>query len=1758
MKLYNTDKQSRVIDYFIKNFIHISRIKHKNLLESHQFNIIKTIDRKKVNINQYYTTTEYIDKPKLDELYLDLTLQERLHVILQVCTVLDFLHYKGIVYKHLSPLNIYVLDDGTIKITDLASIYENLINVSYDDLTRYFIAPEVLLNQQDMINENADKYSLGMLMKYLLTKDFYIGVNTHYEYRDEEDLKDEQIEFLNNTINNLTRKNAIIRNASLRDIIKGIKEVFSIEYENDLVEERGILNFKTKIIGREREIERVVAIDDNLIENKDYKRAILVDGDTGVGKTRFLKEITYILRMRGRDAYYTEIDINNRNLKAITSILRQTIKDTPKIILDKYGEELAKLLPELKFSSEMDSFGETNGYRQRLRLYDRITNFFREISKDRPTYLIIDNIDYCQIEFFHFLDYLLNNMGQGNIVLILSYNQNKLPEESNINDFINRWSKQEDIERIKLGNLDLSEIGEFIQHILGISYKPLKFSAVMLKESQGNPGYIEYMIKNLYVTGELYFDPEGFWEIKTQRYSDIYFPSSIDEAIKSQIGLIEKEYMDIMKIVAVYNESVSKNILQQMLDMDTDILNNKLNELIGMRLLDERLADWGYSYSINSLKLKKLIYHQIPEEERIKLHKRLAQLLEKNYGEGYSPVMDKLIYHLISSNQMEKALKYIVEGARRYSNKFNSQAVILWEEAYEIAMDMESGYIFEILEALGEIYYMKGQNEKALEMYRQLIEEANKGNKLEYAIKANIGIGEIYLKRNLTQLALQEAEKSIDLSKQAGYLEGYVLSNILFNKILINNGKFEEVKDSMEELLRFSTRNNIDKGLGDIYNLMGLAQYFIGNIEEAINNYKMSIEYFQKMGQFINSTKPMNNIANIYTQQGDYEKAMEYYEEALTIVDKYEILNLKLVFLNNIGEIYKDLCDYSRAKEYIEQAKAISVEIEDVNLIFLTNINLGLLYLLTNEYEQSYNCYLTIKESYVKNQNLDFEIISQYYNFIGEFYYAFGVWDKAIEYSERAANYCKSYNNTECLMAISRTVLAKYFRDRKYDKDSIGKIITQFMDINLPLHKRKVLLNLSIIAFLEKDYQYVEEILKEDEELRKDNPSPNLDYLAKILSYSIDQEKNSYMNILKLEEDLKKYNLTNLSIFANTIIGYRFAEDDKYYEAINYLLETLDSIYKQIRNIPDRQLQINYIKSKGGDQIKRKINELISKDFGKKIDCLTTDDLYSNINIQEYFDYGPLLSLIDDNKFAKIVEINYLYDEFKNIYGIEDLLANLTKDYEYNLKLILKYLAKETLAQRGYILIFDNESNRYIPMISLNDDLNWTPNVNLLSIANRYEKGILINNKLGNNIIGLYREFLGKDIRALLCIPIAISRASKANIKEERRKSQPIGVRNEGYIYLESDRIFNRFDGERHNLVYNLVQLLYINIDNYKLKTLSSIDKLTGTYTRKYFENEFNNVLNEAKETNSSFALLMIDIDRFKNINDMYGHRKGDEALNRIGSTLMSNIRSTDMVARYGGEEFVVILKNVQEEEAKKIGDKIRENIASIRIPSIEVPITISIGISIFPQHSQFMEELIEKADQALYCAKESGRNNVVVWDTHLSDTLNRMDRLAGILSGDINKDERNILAMLDIVELIQKEISKEEKIFIFLGRVIEILEAQKCILIHIDQNGEILKSYARSRKTKEWLEEFHINTDIVDKVIKNKKGEFLIDWESVNERELLLNTPNWESVIVIPLIRDGILKGVVYIGVPIKEKEFDYNSYNLAKSLCDIFASMI
>ena len=540
----------------------------------------------------------------------------------------------------------------------------------------------------------------------------------------------------------------------------------------------------------------------------------------------------------------------------------------------------------------------------------------------------------------------------------------------------------------------------------------------------------------------------------------------------------------------------------------------------------------------------------------------------------------------MASNQVEKALNYIIKEAREETIMLSTQSILLWEEAYEIVKDKESVHKFEILESLGNIYFLRGENDKALNIYKELYDICSKEKESRYMVVANLGIGEIYLKRSLTDKALNKAEESISISNNIRDLDGLVASHILYNKILLNNGVFDELENNLNELLDFALKNDLYKRLGDIYNLMGLLQFYRGNIDIAIQRYQDSINHFHKVNEFINSTKPINNIANIYTQFGKYEKAMTYYEDALKIAENYGVLNLKLVFLNNLGEAYMNLCDYVNAKKYIEEARTIAVEVNDSNIIFLANINLGLIYLLTGDYEHSYNCYTMLKESYANNPNFSFEVISQYYNFLGEFYYTFGKWDEGLKYSIQAVELCKDYFNTGYLMSKTRIVLINYFGDGSYDKNIMEDIRTEFRNNNLIYHRRTNLLQLGIISLLEGDFKYVADILKEDSKLKKDYSAPSLEYIRKMLLYSITRDEHSYSDMIKLEEDMKKHNLFHLDILINVLIGYNFADDEKYYQAINYLLESLDLIYRSIKNIPQIDLQISFIKSQIPDEIK--------------------------------------------------------------------------------------------------------------------------------------------------------------------------------------------------------------------------------------------------------------------------------------------------------------------------------------------------------------------------------------------------------------------------------------------------------------------------------------------------------------------------------------------------------------------------------------------
>ncbi|WP_161525885.1 sensor domain-containing diguanylate cyclase [Trichococcus alkaliphilus] len=156
----------------------------------------------------------------------------------------------------------------------------------------------------------------------------------------------------------------------------------------------------------------------------------------------------------------------------------------------------------------------------------------------------------------------------------------------------------------------------------------------------------------------------------------------------------------------------------------------------------------------------------------------------------------------------------------------------------------------------------------------------------------------------------------------------------------------------------------------------------------------------------------------------------------------------------------------------------------------------------------------------------------------------------------------------------------------------------------------------------------------------------------------------------------------------------------------------------------------------------------------------------------------------------------------------------------------------------------------------------------------------------------------------------------------------------------------------------------------------AEIDGLTKLYTRAALDEKLFSIHQYSLQNQKNYSILLLDIDHFKNINDTYGHLVGDQVLKTIGPVLRSNIREVDIAARYGGEEFLIVLPDLDSENAKKIGERIQQSLKSTKFPIAHV-LTVSAGIA-SNHETQDVMELLELADGRLYRAKNTGRNRII------------------------------------------------------------------------------------------------------------------------------------------------------------------------------------
>lgn len=241
---------------------------------------------------------------------------------------------------------------------------------------------------------------------------------------------------------------------------------------------------------------------------------------------------------------------------------------------------------------------------------------------------------------------------------------------------------------------------------------------------------------------------------------------------------------------------------------------------------------------------------------------------------------------------------------------------------------------------------------------------------------------------------------------------------------------------------------------------------------------------------------------------------------------------------------------------------------------------------------------------------------------------------------------------------------------------------------------------------------------------------------------------------------------------------------------------------------------------------------------------------------------------------------------------------------------------------------------------------------------------------------------IGATLQAVL---LALALADQIEqMHKEQLAAQDAQLRHEREIRESQERANAQLERRVDERTRELADVIRKLADaNERLAKMSIIDELSGLNNRRYFNQKFEADFKAAYREQTPIAVIMLDIDFFKQINDQYGHLVGDRCIAHVAGIIRDSVtRSSDIVARYGGEEFVVVLCNTQAEGAWHVGEEIRKRVERTPLQWRNESITLSISggvAAIVPPHYSAMMVLLDKADNALYEAKQTGRNRLVI-----------------------------------------------------------------------------------------------------------------------------------------------------------------------------------
>lgn len=1357
---------------------------------------------------------------------------------------------------------------------------------------------------------------------------------------------------------------------------------------------------------------------------KGLSEMMLVTGQPGIGKSALVNEIYKpIIAKKGyfifgkydqfrKDVPYSAI------IQSFQGLIRQIISESEEKIqvwreklisaLGYNGKVITDVIPELEMiiqkQPELPALGPEESMNRFNLVFQKFINVFT--TEEHPLALFLDDLQWADQASLKLLENLMTTYETSYLFLIGAYRDNETNDAHPLTLALDKIrSKGRKINSITLGPLNVSSISMIIMNVLMCdTEKSMPLAELINKKTAGNPFFVIQFLKNVYDNHLLQLNPATGWEWDIDKIRQMEVTENVIEFMAEKISHFPKNTREILQICACIGNRFDLELLSI---VSGKSIEETLSDLLSA-IQEDMISLHGNMYKFMHDRIQEAAYSMIPEAEKEAMHYRIGSNVLKKTGE--KNLHDKIFYivdqlnrgiKLVSGTDEEIMLASLNLRAAQKSKKSTAYAsaafylrtaIMLlpeysWKSHYDLTYAIyreaiECEYLnlnFSEAEKIFDVVVknVKSNIDKANVHTLMVILYTTQGN---YDAALRVGI------EGMKMLGIDLPEKVSDVRVGLELLKLRLkfgrrkIEDLIDLQYLSMPNTLDEAKQMAAEYLKMHPGKSLESpeillwemlsyaylaihtGTVAFYSNPNLFAFIAINGVCRLLDYEINFEYspfaYIALGSIVGSS--------LGFYQHGYRLGLAALKTNEKIADTKNRCRIEFAFPMFIQHWKKharhDL-DYFRNayKNGIENGDLIFSG-HNINLIGMTRIMLG--------------------------DNLD-DILEEYGKYKD---FQLGGKDPFI-----ARNYMENTRMCLCLKGLTESRAS--LNGDGFDTEEHAGYYKSENNLLGTFYFSLVRLR---INYLFGNYSACRDLLPEMRRIvQKKTALGNLHIPEFLLYYSLTMtalypeadpmEKARYLIALRAnqvkmllwakacpENFQHKYDLVAAEMMRNK---GRFREAQQlYHQAIAGARE---NAYKQVEAIACERLALLYLdyscRDEAGFFIQKAHQGYLS--WGASEKARELEEKYPSLVPMEQKQLGtgtitvsgPSGSMTISGATETTSSTKML--DLSTAMRVSQIIAS-----EIMLDRLLQKIMHESItnagAQRGYLILEsdgeliieaseDTDKGEILVMQSL--PLKDCPDICRSIVNYVYHSGedIVLGNAVKEGLFTSDPYIMRVRCKSILCTPIM----SKGKIS--------------GILYMENNLSENAFTPERLEILRSFSVQAAISIENARLFELATTDGMTKLYVHRYFQLLLDQEIKRSRRQNRKFSLVMMDIDNFKSFNDTYGHQLGDRVLKDVAAAARKTSRSEDIAARYGGEEFVIILPETDSKQAMILAERIRASVAGIEIPyeNQKLHVTISLGVSTYPDHSELKEELIRAADSALYASKHRGKNCVSLFE---------------------------------------------------------------------------------------------------------------------------------------------------------------------------------